>query len=626
MRGLPISKAALVFCILTRLWSDAACLAQSPANPEPGPKAGLVVWDTVRPAANALMPAALAGKNDWTLVPANRTAAFKGDAVVRNDRIAIALRQRDSAGDIYTLEGDGAIHRLRLRLLAGNDDPAQSLERVTLVENIKGAAALEATYQTAKGQKILARFRLKRGDIAVRTEPGSGADKLRVECPSRFVVLPDFFADDIMIDAARLPLPFVEIPSENFLLHPTGKNDAVAMCVFENRQQDVKLALAGEGAKRLILGSEIGFGGKKIWVAPMAAPNIWHAIDLTPAGSGKIIPLDWKMPFLAQWRVDFSRPNDLVDSWGMLLQHKKGAEYIKPAWFGGPAEKVNDATRRRFTEVLGFFPYPAWSDPSRRGYLQPLDLTTRTKFVSVLKYQGPVLVYPFNRLAETPPDIFTMVDVARNTLGVGPCQHILDLEGQKQEYKGVATCNVQDALLKIYEKGEQRMCRADVEKNLKDALTFVTHIRARINHYVEFGHKMRLYLEAQEKARPELREQLAELVKLTEELDARYAEREDRIQSVAKVAKMNDDFRKNVLDYEGADALERCKKYTAALVRIGGNQDKLVAECRWVVRTLRQRAGLLVAFDPRLAAVAAEIRARTQEALRNPANHEKARF
>ena len=88
----------------------------------------------------------------------------------------------------------------------------------------------------------------------------------------------------------------------------------------------------------------------------------------------------------------------------------------------------------------------------------------------------------------------------------------------------------------------------------------------------------------------------------------------------------NDDFRENVLAYEGADALEQCQKYTAALVRIGGNQDKLVAECRWVVRTLRQRAGLMVALDPRFATTAAEIRARTQEVLRNPANHEKARF
>jgi hypothetical protein len=92
------------------------------------------------------------------------------------------------------------------------------------------------------------------------------------------------------------------------------------------------------------------------------------------------------------------------------------------------------------------------------------------------------------------------------------------------------------------------------------------------------------------------------------------------------VASMNDAFRKDVLDNDGPDALARCQKYTATLVRIGGNQDKLVAECRWVVRTLRQRAGLMVALDARLVPMAAEIRARTQEVLRNPANHEKARF
>ena len=97
---------------------------------------------------------------------------------------------------------------------------------------------------------------------------------------------------------------------------------------------------------------------------------------------------------------------------------------------------------------------------------------------------------------------------------------------------------------------------------------------------------------------PELRQQLAELEQITQELDARFAEREERIQSPAQVARMNDDFRKNVLDYEGTDALERCKKYTDALVRIGGNQDKLVSECRWVVRTLRQRAGMVRTSHP----------------------------
>lgn len=591
------------------------------------PRNVIQVWDTLQPSGPALALPTAAGKTGWQMMPLDSIAtALQGDAVISNGRIALVVRRQESAAELHSLEGSGAVVRARLRLLSANGERAERLERLALLENTKGSAAVEVVYQTARGSKIAARLRIKRGDIAVQAEPGIGAGKLRVESPGRFVVLPDFFADDIALDAVTLPPDAVDVPSENMLLHLSGSSDAIAMCVFENREQDVKLTLAGQGNQRLISGSEIGFGGKKIWVAVLATPRIWHALDLTAADKGKSLPLDWTMPFLAQWRVDFSRANGLVDSWDMLLQHKKGAEYIKPAWFGGPAEKVNDATRRRFTEVLGFFPYPAWSDPSRRGYVQPLDLTTRTKFVSVLTYQGPVLVYPFNRLAETPPDVFTMVDVARNTLGVGPCEYLLDLEGQKQEYRGAATCNVQDALDKIYEKGEQRSRRPDVEKNLGDALVFVTHIRARIAAYVEFGHKIRRYLADQKQAHPELAAPLAELEQIAQELDGRFAEREERIQSPARVASMNDDFRKNVLDYDGPDALARCQKYTAALVRIGGNQDKLVAECRWVVRTLRQRAGLMVALDARLAPLAAEIRARTQEVLRNPANHEKARF
>ena len=88
---------------------------------------------------------------------------------------------------------------------------------------------------------------------------------------------------------------------------------------------------------------------------------------------------------------------------------------------------------------------------------------------------------------------------------------------------------------------------------------------------------------------------------------------------------MNADFRKNVLGYDGPDALKRCKTYAEALVEVGDNQDELSGECRWAIKTLRQRAGILMALDPRVAPVAAAIRARTQETLRNPANHEGAR-
>jgi hypothetical protein len=388
------------------------------------------------------------------------------------------------------------------------------------------------------------------------------------------------------------------------------------MCVFENRQQDVKAVLSGAGDQRVFSGSVVAFEGKKIWTSLLEAPQVWHARSLSAPDTGKVLPLEWKMPFAAQWRVNFTRPNGLTDSWEMLLQDAKGEGYAKPSWLSSEQDHLG-ANRKRWNTVLGWYPYPCWADREGHGFLQPLDS-------KAIQFQGPVVVYPINRVKETPLDVYTAVDMMRNTLGVGPCEYILDLEGQKSEYRGRATCSCRDELAAIYEKNRQKQERARVDKILDDGLIFVTHIRGRITRYVEFGHKMREYLASQKKSHPELADVLDELDKIAAEIDARVAARADKIKTPAHVAAMNEDFRKNVRDDDGPDALANCKKYSQALVEIGGDQDELSGECRWVVKALRQKAGLLLGQDPRIAAVATEIRARTQVALRNPANHEGA--
>ena len=266
----------------------------APAAPpaETRPRSGITVWDTGRPSAEALAPAALAGKNDWQVIAPNETPpSFKGDAVLGNGRVAAVLRQKDSAVEVYAVRPGGAVGRLRLRLQTADGAPATRLERMALVENTRNNGCLEAAFRTAKGEEIAARFRVKRGDVSLQVEPQAGAGRLRVECPGRFLVLPDFFADDITLDAARLPLDAVELPSENFVLHLTGQGDALAMCVFENRRQDVRVTLGSAGDGRQVTGSEIGFEGKKVWVALLEAPHIWHVHDLKAADAGKLIPL-----------------------------------------------------------------------------------------------------------------------------------------------------------------------------------------------------------------------------------------------------------------------------------------------------------------------------------------------
>ncbi|MCY3023163.1 MAG: hypothetical protein NTW87_29655 [Planctomycetota bacterium] len=627
-------RLACAICLGLSLTSPYAARS---AEGEARPGAAVAAWDTGTSSAAALAPAALTTKAGWTQVPVDQTnAAFKGDAVITNGRLWAVARKQAAAVEVYSAASGTIASCAQLRLLARGGDQAARLGRVALKENAKAAVTLEVACKTEKGADLAVTLRLKRGGIALETDPGPGADKLRLECAGQFVVLPDFFADDIVTNPRKISLPQVEVPSENLLLHLIPGGNAIAMCVFENREQEVKLLLSGEGDKRVVTAAEIAFGepgkqpppaaqpspaqppaGRKIWLAFLEAPRIWHTLELQAADATKIMPLQWKMPFVAQWRVDLSRPDDLTDSWEMLLQDKQGDKYWRPGWLR-PGEDTIPPDRKRWTTVLGPFLYPCWSDPDRQGFLQPLKHKE-------LSFVGPVVIYPINRAGKTPADAYAVADVMRDTLGVGPCEYLLDVENQQSKYVGRATCSTRDKLGEIYKNGQQKQKRAEVEKTLDEALTFVKHIRGRITRYVDFGHKILEYLAEQKKAHAELSEPIATLEKLTAELDVRFDRRKAEIKTPEHVAAMNDEFRKNVLDDTSPGALDKCKAYAKALVVIGGSQDELAGECRWVVKSLRQRAGTLMAVDPRIAPIANEIRARTQEALRNPAGHEGAR-
>ena len=576
----------------------------------PEPRAGVAIWDTGRASELPLSPATLSERKGWIALGQDRTLpSFQGDAVVSNGRFLAVFRKQSPAVEVYS-SGEGSSLRYRC-VLQTSEGSAARLVGLALVENGKSRACLEASYQTARGATLAARFGIKKGDVGLETDPKAGATGLRVECPGRFVVLPDFFADDIRIDAVRTSPAVVEVPSENFVLHPAPDGNAIVMAVFENRDQDVRLTLSGEGPQRVVTGSEIRFGkGRKIWVSLLEAPQVWRVLPqvgnvLKPAA------IDWKLPYRAQWRTDFAG-DDAVGSFTLLLEDGKSGDYIKPSFTGdvhsgGAPEKVSaDRVQKGY--------YPSWTDRDGNVTVMPLSRTM----------QGPVTFYPLNRTEDTPPDAFTVVDVARSCLGSGPCDYILDLEGHKDQYKGRATCGVRHILNEIYSKNQQKQRRDDVEKCLRDGLTFVTHIRSRVALYLEFGRQLREYLAGQRKAHPELQAPLSELGKILDQMDRHQAERGSKIKSPDEVAAMNEEFRKTVLDREGPEALDACKKYTAALVEIGGNQDELVAECRGVVKALRQRAGLLMAMNPEMAGVATEVRTRTQEVLRNPAWHEGA--
>jgi hypothetical protein len=576
--------------------------------------AGVGLFDTGSPSSTPMAGDQFAKRAGWTTVPEDKSDhRFKGDAVALNDRLALVLRQGAAGAEIYSRTAKGFVPRAVLTPVGA--EAGAKLASVAIVDNSATEVSLDVEFRTAGGKPLTVRYDLAIGQVFVRTEARQGTTALCVEAPCRYLVLPDFFADDIVIDAADIPIATAEIPSENFLLHLLPERDAMVMTVAGNRGQDARIDLSGEAGQRTIQRSRVEYGPKgEIWVAVIQGPDVWHQRDVKQDEAGKVVSLDWTAPFPALWRVDWKLSNKLTASWEMIAQQASGA-FLKHGWFGGPQSLPAD--RKRWTTVLGSFQYPCWVDRSGRGFLQPLTKPDR--------FQGPAVIYPINRAPQTPLSEFTVVDVVRATLGVGPCEYVLDVEGQGATMKGRATCATRDTLKPIYAAKQQKKKRAEIERALTEVVIFVKHIRGRIDQYVDFGHELLAYFAEQKKARPELAEFLAEMETLAKGIDATVARRKASIKTPQYVVDLTEEFRQKLLDYEGDDALKQCTRITHAIVDVGGNQDELVGECRNAVKVLRQRAGLALATNPRAVEVAREIRDRTQKVLRNATSYEAPR-
>jgi hypothetical protein len=576
----------------------------------------------------------------WSKLEEDQTKhRFRGTPVLMNDKMVAVLEKNAPVLALYSRPGRGMKLCARLQPLC---DGRVDLKRTSVVikENTRSSVSLEVGFASPRHEACRITYELNAGQPFVKTTAGPGVEKLRVHAPCRFAILPDFFGDDIVVDAAAIPVPRADLPSENFLLHLLHGGGAVVMTVSESRDHDITVSLS-QTAPREVVCSDISYGKKPhVWVALLAEEGVWREQTIARADAGKVIPLGWQMPFPALWRVDWSTAEKLTESWEMLLQ-EPGGKYAMLNWFGQKesegqsfgkefgARDWNKPNRQRWNPVLGSFQFPCWVDSSNQGYLQPLDPPRHQKSEEWPVFVGPAVLYPLDRVQtgplQTPLEQFTVVDLMRMTLGVGPCQFILDLEGQKRNSRGVATCYARDVINAIYKEGSQLRQGPVIEEHLAACVAFIRNVRERIDQYVEFGHEMTACLEEQKRLQPGQAVFLDECSSLTRRIDRLFERNRERIRTPAFAQQNADAFRADLLRYAEPDAFQKCEVQMAVFTSIGGAQDDLVASCRMIVKMLRQRAGIAVALNPELKDIAARIRERTQNILRNPTAYEAPR-
>ncbi len=572
--------------------------------------------DTGSPSATALSEAELARKTGWTIVPEdNLRHKFKGDTVFLNDKLTVVLRRSGCGAEVYSktaegmnpapAAGAGLKQRAQVFACAGGADRTTSLSSVRIIENNPAAVMLEVVFQTQQGKNVSATYRLTTGQICLEVSPGKGMDKLLVQIDSRYVVVPDFFADDLVfnpegfedsVPAERGPFR-IGLPAENFLLHMLKGNDAIVMCVWESDKQNAQ-AISWDP----ILQDDRKMGthiqcvkDKRIWVAFMEGSNIWHERLIWDDDKGRDIFLDWEPPFPAKWRADFIKKDELAESWNFLDKQQvesvsAGDESASLCWFDGDR--------------------PCMRVPELR--------TIERSKSSAAEHAWPVVVYPIDRSRATPLRVFCPIDILRNTLGVGPCQYILEKEGFGSELYPTAD-QVTGWVENLFKKKKEKQATAQIGERLKQMVEHMRQTQTRIRQYGDFARQMRRLKDKQEpnkavvaalgKPAVSLAGKLWDIV---DDLEQNIVIRSEAMRPCESASLLAD---KIIALIGQRDALGQCQKLGSQIRAIASVQDRTLSKCRMAVRRIKQECIMVAGREPQAADFAGELQQMAEQML-----------
>ncbi|MEA3368237.1 MAG: hypothetical protein U9R68_09010, partial [Planctomycetota bacterium] len=378
----------------------------------------------------------------WTMLPEDELAhTFAGHAVLLNNAMRIVLAPGGPGATIEAGQGDRLAQRAVLTPCPAAADGTPAMTGLRLLENKRSAVAIEATFRWDDGKHASAVFRLTAGAGFVEARAGQGTTRLRVRARVSHVVVPDFFAGDLVFGGDVGDRSFsgatargrVGVPAENALLALV--DGALLVGVWPSSRRSADLIVSSDAAATpAILGYEVECAkGQGTWVAPLATPGIWSRLRVPANGTPLEAVAAWKRPFPAKWRASPIHAGASADTWDLAARQP-----------------------------------PTWA--SRRG-------------------EGDLVVYPLDRSRATPLNVLCPIDVLRNVLGMGPCQYILDAEGLGSE-ANPAPDVVTRWIEKQFARGRDARRADEIKERLRLMADHLGRVAARIGQYGRWAGRM----------------------------------------------------------------------------------------------------------------------------------------
>jgi hypothetical protein len=215
------------------------------------------------------------------------------------------------------------------------------------------------------------------------------------------------------------------------------------------------------------------------------------------------------------------------------------------------------------------------------------------------------------------------VDIVRNTLGVGPCEYVLDREGLQgrsantgRKNFGRGVCDTTTPIEYLFIEGIETRESALVGHLVDDILADITAINARILEYRRFGDELGRLAAADGRGPPGPADKrgsgpaaqlLGEAAKTARQIEELYQEKLPIIKDPAHADSVGRRI-KQLASRSDPENLGECKTLTYDLRDIAGTQHRMVGDYRVMVKRLRQEAGILGAEDPATAKLAETVR------------------
>ena len=217
-----------------------------------------------------------------------------------------------------------------------------------------------------------------------------------------------------------------------------------------------------------------------------------------------------------------------------------------------------------------------------------------------------MLVYALDRNRATPVTAFCPIDVLRSTLGVGPCQYILQTEGLSAEADPTPD-SIMGRIEKEFSRKKQKKAAGEIRDMLKAMTAHIARAQSRIAVYGELaGDVQKLCKAESQNAAAEPLNRIADRMQQTVAATSGTPKLTDRAAQLA--GEVSGLISKD-------SAVPECQRLGAELRGLGAIQDRTLAKCRMDARWLRQQAVTTASADAAAAALAKKVQVRTEQIL-----------